>query len=114
MSGPRLVSTFSIVARDPASGDFGVAVQSRRFNVGAVVPWAEAGVGAVATQAFAEPGYGPRALALLRGGVGAKEALGRLIAADAAAAVRQVAVIDDRGEAAVHTGGGCIPFAAHV
>lgn len=110
---PRLVSTFSIVARDIASGDLGVAVQSRRFNVGAVVPWAEAGVGAVATQAFAEPGYGPRALELLRAGVAAGQALDRLLAADPGAAVRQVAVVDARGEVAVHTGAGCIPFAGH-
>lgn len=110
---PRLVSTFSIVARDAASGDFGVAVQSRRFNVGAVVPWAEAGVGAVATQAFAEPGYGPRALDLLRAGEAAKQALDRLLAADPGAAVRQVAVVDAQGEVAVHTGAGCIPFAGH-
>jgi len=110
---PRLVSTFSIVARDVASGDLGVAAQSRRFNVGAVVPWAEAGVGAVATQAFAEPGYGPRALELLRAGVAAGQALDRLLAADPGAAVRQVAVVDARGEVAVHTGAGCIPFAGH-
>lgn len=113
MGAARLVSTFSIVARDAATGDFGVAVQSRRFNVGPVVPWGEAGVGAVATQAFAEIGYGPRALDLLRGGLGAKEALERLLAADPAAAVRQVAVVDARGEVAVHTGGGCLPFAGH-
>jgi uncharacterized Ntn-hydrolase superfamily protein len=110
---PRLVSTFSIVARDAASGELGIAVQSRRFNVGAVVPWAEAGVGAVATQAFSEPGYGPRALALLRAGVGAGPALDRLLAADPGAAVRQVAVVDARGGVAVHTGAGCIPFAGH-
>lgn len=113
MIGPRLVSTFSIVARDAASGDFGVAVQSRHFNVGADVPWAEAGIGAVATQAFVEIGYGPRALDLLRAGVGAKQALDRLLAADPAAAIRQVAVVDAQGDVAVHTGEGCIPFAAH-
>ena len=113
MDAARLVSTFSIVAHDAASGAFGVAVQSRRFNVGPVVPWAEAGVGAVATQAFAEIGYGPRALALLHAGLGAKEALERLLGADPGAAVRQVAIVDARGEVAVHTGGGCIPFAGH-
>lgn len=113
MMGPRLVSTFSIVARDVASGDFGVAVQSRHFNVGAGVPWAEAGIGAIATQAFVEIGYGPRALDLLRAGVGAKEALDRLLAADPAAAIRQVAVVDAHGDVAVHTGAGCIPFAGH-
>jgi uncharacterized Ntn-hydrolase superfamily protein len=113
MAAARLVSTFSIVARDAATGDFGIAVQSRRFNVGPMVPWAEAGIGAVATQAFAEVGYGPRALGLLRAGVGAKEALERLLAADSGATLRQVAVVDARGEVAVHTGGGCIPYAGH-
>ena len=113
MDAPRLVSTFSIVARDAESGAFGVAVQSRHFNVGPVVPWAEADVGAVATQAFAEVGYGPRALELLRARLGAKEALERLLAADPASALRQVAVVDACGDVAVHTGNGCIPFAAH-
>jgi uncharacterized Ntn-hydrolase superfamily protein len=113
MLGARLVSTFSIVARDAASGDFGVAVQSRHFNVGAAVPWAEAGTGAVATQAFVEIGYGPRVLDLLRAGAGAKQALDRLLAADPAAAIRQVAVVDAHGDVAVHTGAGCIPFAGH-
>ena len=113
MDAARLVSTFSIVARDAESGAFGIAVQSRRFNVGAMVPWAEAGVGAVATQAFAEMGYGPRALDLLRAGVGAGETLERLLGADPGAALRQVAVVDARGEVAIHTGAGCIPFAGH-
>ena len=109
----RLFSTFSIVARDAATGDLGVAVQSRHFNVGASVPWAEAGVGAVATQAFVETGYGPRALELLRAGVGARQALGRLLAADPAAAIRQVAVVDAQGAVAAHSGSGCIACAGH-
>ena len=109
----RLFSTFSIVARDSATGDLGVAVQSRHFNVGAGVPWAEAGVGAVATQAFVEIGYGPRALDLLRAGVGAREALDRLLAADPAAAIRQVAVVDAQGAVAAHSGSGCIACAGH-
>ena len=113
MRADRLVSTFSIVARDAASDSFGVAVQSRRFNVGPVVPWAEAGVGAVATQAFAEIGYGPRALDLLRSGSNSKDALESLLGADPAAATRQVAVVDARGDVAVHTGSLCIPFAGH-
>ncbi|MDJ0864725.1 MAG: DUF1028 domain-containing protein [Myxococcota bacterium] len=108
------VSTFSIVARDPASGALGVAVQSRYFNVGAVVPWAEAGVGAVATQAFVEPGYGPRALALLREGASAAEALSSAQAEDPGHELRQVAVVDTRGGVASHTGSACIPFAGHA
>src|SRR6476660_6686171 len=76
----RPVNTFSIVARDPATGELGVAVQSHWFSVGSVVTWAEAGVGAVATQSFVEPAYGPRALALLRAGTAdAKAALDQLI-----------------------------------
>ena len=105
--------TFSIAARDPETGELGVAVQSRRFNVGAVVPWAEAGVGAVATQALAEPGFGPRALALLRDGCDAKRALDQVIASDPVASHRQLAVVDAQGGVAVHTGSTCIPFAGH-
>ena len=76
--------TYSIVARDPASGELGVAVQSHWFSVGPIVPWARAGVGAVATQANVEVSYGPRALDLLEGGLGAQPALDRLIAEDGA------------------------------
>lgn len=111
----RPVHTFSIVARDPATGELGVAVQSHWFSVGSVVTWAEAGVGAVATQSFVEPAYGPRALGLLRGGTDAKTALDQLIAADPQQAVRQVAVIDSHGTVAAHTGDKCIQFASdHV
>ena len=106
--------TYSILARDPATGELGVAVQSHAFSVGAIVPWARPGAGAVATQANAEVAYGPRALELLVGGAGAAEALGRLVSEDPAAASRQVAVMDSSGEAAVHTGSSCIPFAGHV
>jgi uncharacterized Ntn-hydrolase superfamily protein len=109
----RPVHTFSIVAREPESGELGVAVQSHWFNVGAVVPWAEAGVGAVATQSFTEPAYGPRALALLRDGLTAAEALDALVAADPARDVRQVAVVDRAGRVAMHTGARCIPAAGH-
>jgi uncharacterized Ntn-hydrolase superfamily protein len=91
-----------------------VAVQSHWFSVGSVVSWARAGVGAVATQSIAEPAYGPRALALLEGGMSPPEALAQLVAADPEAAVRQVAVIGAGGEVAAHTGAGCIPFAGHV
>src|SRR5690606_23562687 len=90
----RPVHTFSIVARDPDTGALGVAVQSHWFSVGSVVTWAEPGVGAVATQSFAEPAYGPRALALMRTGLSAAQTLAALISADPAEAVRQVAIVD--------------------
>jgi uncharacterized Ntn-hydrolase superfamily protein len=106
--------TYSIVARDPDTGELGVAVQSHWFSVGAIVPWARPAVGAVATQAHAEVSYGPRALDLLAAGAPPGEALGRLVAEDGAAATRQVAVIDGNGEVAVHTGERCVPFAGHV
>ena len=105
--------TYSIVARDPASGQLGVAVQSHWFSVGSVVPWAEPGTGAVATQSVADPSYGPNALDLLRAGVGAEDALQRLVRADRENAVRQVAVVDAHGHVAVHTGRRCIQFAGH-
>ena len=106
--------TYSIVARDPQSGELGVAVQSHWFSVGPVVPWAAPGVGAVATQANVAPAYGPRALALLREGADAEQTLTRLLAQDAGAAGRQVAVVDANGGVAVHTGGSCIPFAGQA
>jgi uncharacterized Ntn-hydrolase superfamily protein len=105
------VATFSIVARDPATGELGVAVQSHWFSVGSVVPWAEAGVGAVATQSFVEPSYGPKGLALMKQGVAPKEALAQLLAADAQRDVRQVAFVDAKARVAVHTGAKCIPGA---
>lgn len=110
----RPVATYSIVARDPASGELGVAVQSHWFSVGRLVPWAEAGVGAVATQSFVDPTYGPLGLALLRSGKSAHEALAALLAADRQAEVRQVAIIDAQGRVAVHTGSRCIAFAGHL
>jgi uncharacterized Ntn-hydrolase superfamily protein len=106
--------TYSIVARDPETGELGVAVQSHWFSVGPIVPWALPGVGAVATQAMVEVAYGPRALELLRQGADSRGALAQLVAEDAQAAIRQVAVIDAAGQAAVHTGEACIPFAGHV
>jgi len=105
--------TYSIVARDPATGELGVAVQSHWFSTGSVVPWAEPAVGAVATQSVAEPSYGPNALDLLRGGVGARDALARLVRTDKGQAVRQVAVVDSHGHVAVHTGRRCVQFAGH-
>jgi uncharacterized Ntn-hydrolase superfamily protein len=106
--------TYSIVARDLETGALGVAVQSHWFSVGPLVPWAEPGVGAVATQANIEVSYGPRALDLLRAGRSAPEALAELIAADEHAGARQVAVVDAAGSVAVHTGPGCMPDAGHV
>ena len=107
------VATYSIVARDPATGELGVAVQSHWFSVGSVVPWAEAGVGAVATQSFVEPSYGPKGLALMKEGVAPKDALARLLAADEQRDVRQVAFVDAKGRVAVHTGAKCIPGAGN-
>ena len=106
--------TYSIVARDPATGELGVAVQSHWFAVGPIVPWAESGVGAVATQANVEPSYGPRALELIRAGATAPQALERLVAEDSGSAGRQVAVVDAAGRVAAHTGRSCMAFAGHV
>src|SRR3954470_21395114 len=108
---PLRTGTYSIVARDPESGEVGVAVQSHWFSVGSVVSWARAGVGAVATQSIADASYGPNALALLADGVAPDEALGRLVAADERAQFRQVAIVDATGRVAVHTGERCIAFA---
>lgn len=109
----RPVSTYSIVARDPATGELGVAVQSHWFSVGSIVSWAEAGVGAVATQSFVEVSYGPLGLELMRGGKSAPEALSALIATDENQTVRQVAMIDAQGHVAAHTGAKCIAGAGH-
>jgi uncharacterized Ntn-hydrolase superfamily protein len=106
--------TYSIVARDPESGAFGVAVQSHWFGVGSVVPWAEAGTGAVATQSVAEPAYGPSLLKRLAAGENADEALPALLDEDPLAEVRQVGVVDASGGVAVHTGADCIPSAGHA
>jgi uncharacterized Ntn-hydrolase superfamily protein len=108
-----LAHTYSIVARDPETGQLGVAVQSNWFSVGAIVPWAEAGVGAVATQSFVEPAYGPLGLALMRAGKSAPDALKSLLAGDAQPRVRQVAMIDAQGRVATHTGEHCIVAAGH-
>ena len=105
--------TYSIVARDGATGELGVAVQSHYFAVGPVVPWLRAGVGAVATQAFVEPAYGPRLLDRLAAGARPDEALAALVADDPGAADRQVAVVDAGGAVAAHTGARCIAEAGH-
>jgi len=107
----RPVATYSIVARDPSTGELGVAVQSHWFSVGSVVPWAEAGVGAVATQSFVEPSYGPKGLSAMKAGKAPDAALAELLAADPSPAVRQVAFVDAHGRVAAHTGKDCIPAA---
>jgi uncharacterized Ntn-hydrolase superfamily protein len=106
--------TYSIVARCPDTGQLGVAVQSHFFGTGAVVPWLEAGVGAVATQAMAEVAHGPDGLARLRAGRTPEEALADILGPDDAAVTRQVAIVDAQGRAAAHTGGSCIADAGHV
>jgi uncharacterized Ntn-hydrolase superfamily protein len=110
--GP-LAHTFSIVGRDPATGEMGVAVQSHWFSVGSVVTWAEAGVGAIATQSFVDPGYGPRGLDLMRKGTPASAALEQLVAADAQRDGRQVAMIDTEGRVSAYTGKSAIAAAGH-
>lgn len=106
--------TFSIVARDPASGQMGVAVQSHWFSVGSIVAWAQAGVGAVATQSMVEVSYGPQGLERLRAGQTPRQALDELLAADEGRELRQVAVLNARGDVAAHTGARCIARAGHV
>src|SRR5689334_16216648 len=109
-----LAHTFSIVARDSVTGELGVAVQSHWFSVGPLVPWAEAGVGAVATQSFVDPAYGLLGLELMKSGKTARQAMDALIAADPKENVRQVAMVDAKGTTAAHTGSKCIPAAGHT
>jgi uncharacterized Ntn-hydrolase superfamily protein len=109
----RPVHTFSIVARDPATGELGVAVQSHWFSVGSAVPWAEAGVGAVATQSFVDPAYGKLGLDLMRAGRSAPDSLKSLLAGDDGRDVRQVAMIDAQGRVSAHTGAKDIAAAGH-
>jgi uncharacterized Ntn-hydrolase superfamily protein len=108
-----LVHTYSIVARDPATGDLGVAVQSHWFSVGSIVTWAEAGVGAIATQSFVDPGYGHRGLELMRKGVRAPDVLQQLVAKDTQRDGRQVAMIDVNGLVSAYTGQSAIAAAGH-
>ncbi len=107
----RLVSTFSIVGRDAQTGDLGIAVQSKFLAVGAVVPWVRAGIGAVATQAWANTSYGPRGLALLAQGTSAEEALRTLTAEDEQAIHRQAGIVDAHGRSATYTGSSCYSWA---
>ena len=106
--------TYSIVARDPATGDLGVAVQSHFFAVGSICPWVEPGVGAITTQAEALMSYGPRGIDAMRSAQSASEALAALVAEDDERDRRQVAFVDPTGAAAVHTGERCIAEASHV
>jgi len=110
----RPVATYSIVAYDPETGECGVAVQSHWFSVGSIVSWAEAGIGAVATQSFVEPSYGSLGLALMRAGKSAPEALKALLVADSNRETRQVAILDTQGNVAVHTGSRCVASAGHI
>lgn len=114
-SGGRepLAHTFSIVARDEKTGDLAVGVQSHWFSVGTSVSWAEAGVGAIATQSFTNKSFGIRGLQLLKAGKTAQEALDELLRTDEGREVRQVAIVDANGNVAVHTGAKCIDFAGH-
>jgi uncharacterized Ntn-hydrolase superfamily protein len=106
--------TYSIVARDPDSGRFGIAIQTCWPFVGAGCPWVESGVGAVVTQSFSEVAHGPNGLALLRRGVAPADALDRLLGADEGRDVRQVGIVDREGRAASFTGDRCVAAAGHV
>lgn len=105
--------TYSIVAFDPATQQFGVGVQTHQPSVGVGVPWVKSGVGAIATQSVTNRGFGPLGLELLAGGLSADQALAALLASDPDAALRQVAIVDREGRVAAHTGARCIPFAGH-
>lgn len=113
MRRDRLHTTYSIVARDPETGDIGAAVQTHQMCVGAHVLWLEAGVGAVATQSLTNRHFGPLGLSMLREGISADRVVDALAASDAQAAVRQVAAVDLKGNAGAWTGDGCIPHAGH-
>jgi uncharacterized Ntn-hydrolase superfamily protein len=107
----EIVATFSIVGYDPATGDLGIAVESRFFAVGSVVPWAKAGVGAIATQSFANTTFGPKGLELLAQGKSAQETLDALVKEDPQADQRQAGIVDSQGRSATWTGGKCNPWA---
>ncbi len=114
MVGSGHPSTFSVVARDPSNGDFGVIVQSKFPAVGSVVPWARAEAGAVATQAWANVSYGPRGLDLLMAGKSASQTLRTMLRDDAGAHHRQVGIVDRKGRAVAHTGKECMSWAGHL
>jgi len=109
-----LVSTYSIVARNPETGEMGVAVQSHWFSVGSIVSWGEAGVGVVATQSFVNPAFGPDGLELLKSGMTAEQVVDKLIAEDEGRDVRQLAILDVNGNVKSYTGKNCIPGAGNI
>ncbi|MGD9900616.1 MAG: DUF1028 domain-containing protein [Calditrichaceae bacterium] len=113
-NGEPFTHTFSIVARDEQTGELGVAVQSHWFSVGSIVSWAEAGVGAVATQSMVNASFGPRGLDLLKTGKSSSDALNDLIASDEGRDFRQVAIINTKGQVAAYTGEKCIADAGHI
>jgi uncharacterized Ntn-hydrolase superfamily protein len=106
--------TYSIAARDPLTGRYGVAVQSHAYTVGPIVPWLEAGVGAIATQAFVNIGFGPIGLEMLRNGWSAEKVIAALVAGDETPEQRQIGVVDTQGRAAAYTGSACVPAAGHI
>jgi uncharacterized Ntn-hydrolase superfamily protein len=114
MKADPLAHTFSIVARDSVTGEMGVAVQSHWFSVGTTVSWAEAGVGAVATQSFVNKSFGIRGLELLKSGLTAQQALDKLLSDDEGREVRQVGIVDAQGNVAAFTGSKCIDHAGHI
>src|SRR5213593_225274 len=109
-----VVATYSICACDLDAGQWGVATQSKFLAVGSVVPWAAPHVGAIATQSYANPRYGPDGLALLRNGLSAEEVVERLTAADVDRAQRQLGVVDSSGRSATYTGSGCHAWAGGI
>lgn len=113
-SSEPLAHTFSIVARDPETGEMGVAVQSHWFSVGSLVAWGEAGVGVVATQSFVNPSFGQRGLELLKKGMTAQEVVDLLISKDEGRDVRQLAIVDSKGNSASYTGSKCIEAAGNI
>jgi len=113
-SGDRLAHTFSIVARDTATGEMAVGVQSHWFSVGTIVSWGSSGAGVVATQSFVNPAYGPNGLDLMKSGKSAEEALQILVAADPGRDYRQVAFLDRKGRVSAYTGKSCISSASHL
>ncbi|GIT13038.1 MAG: hypothetical protein CM1200mP34_4440 [Verrucomicrobiales bacterium] len=108
------MATFSIVGFDPKTGDLGVAVQSKFFAVGSVVPWAKAGVGAVATQSYANVDYGPEGLKRLAKGQSAKQTADALTKADSNRRLRQLGIVDAKGRSASFTGSSCKHWAGHI
>lgn len=113
-SNEPLAHTYSIVARDPNTGEMGVAVQSHWFSVGSIVSWGEAGVGVIATQSFVNPSFGQRGLEMLKQGMTAQEVVDLLIASDEGRDFRQLAIVDAKGNSAAYTGSKCIPEAGHI